>query len=390
MPLKNDGNLEDLLDPQPEAPVQQESTPPPETPPQPQVGETQAQPAVSSLPASLASRAQAAGLPLDGINSTDSFAEAILDRYLQDKAYAEYGRSSLVAGNGVKGERYEPSSQPEGEHESIEQGFDEQGHFGNLWKVAELDEASKYAVQQGIVVMGEDGLFQAKPGYESLVLPILNNINQSHIAQKEQVSKLFEGNFYQNIDKGLWPALEHRFQKMLEERLSSQFQTYEQKQSENTFIDSFQKENAAWLYGQNGQLSPDGVRFQEAVWELREKGITDAPTLAKYAIKIAGINTNAGTPPTGQPPAGVGTPPAPPTNGKARDEHGRFLPAGTPAPVPPPDKSKQETFLDRVRRQATLSDNRGGGLNSGSEYQVANEGDLENMFTDAWRQAAVT
>lgn len=387
MPLEDDGNLEDLLDPQPEAPVQQESAPPPETPPQPQVGETQAQPAVSSLPASLASRAQAAGLPLDGINSTDSFAEAILDRYLQDRAYAEYGRSSL-AGNGVKAERHEPNSQPEAEQESIEQGFDEQGHFGNLWKVAELDEASRYAVQQGIVVMGEDGLFQAKPGYESLVLPILNNINQSHIAQKEQVSKLFEGNFYQNIDKGLWPALEHRFQKMLEERLSSQFQTYEQKQSENTFIDSFQRENAAWLYGQNGQLSPDGVRFQEAVWELREKGITDAPTLAKYAIKIAGINTNAGTPV--QAAAAPGQNPAPPTNGKARDEHGRFLPAGTPAPVPPPDKSKQETFLDRVRRQATLSDNRGGGLNSGSEYQVANEGDLENMFTDAWRQAAVT
>lgn len=383
MPLEDDGNLEDLLDPQPEAPVQQEAAPPPETPPQPQVGETQAQPAVSSLPASLASRAQAAGLPLDGINSTDSFAEAILDRYLQDKAYAEYGRSSLAYSPQPVAKEAVPANEQREENE-----FDETGHFGNLWKVAELDEASKYAVQQGIVVMGEDGLFQAKPGYESLVLPILNNINQSHIAQKEQVSKLFEGNFYQNIDKGLWPALESRVQRMLEERLNSQFQSYEQKQSENTFVEQYQKENASWLYGPNGQLSPDGVRFQEAIWELREKGITDAPTLAKYAIKIAGINTNAGT----QVPAAAspGQTPAPPTDGKARDEHGRFLPAGTPAPVPPPDKSKQETFLDRVRRQATLSDNRGGGLNSGSEYQVANDGDLENMFTDAWRQAAVT
>jgi len=120
---------------------------------------------------------------------------------------------------------------------------------------------------------------------------------------------------------------------------------------------------------------------------LRNNGINDPQILANYAIKIAGINTHAGSaaPATtnGQ-PAGQGQP-APNTD-KARDPQGRFLPAGTPAPVPP---TKQETFIDRARRHLTNSDSRGGGLNSGADYQVANEADLENMFTDAWKHAAV-
>lgn len=391
MPFEDDGNLEDILTTPPQAEAeesQQVEQPVGETQvdptPQLQVSEPKTEPAVSSLPASLVSRAKAAGLQLDGINSLDQFSEHLLDRWNQERAYAEYGRTSL-AGNGVKTSRQETAGDAQGEKETVEESFDEGGHFSNLWKVAELDEACKYAIQNGIVTLGEDGLFQAKPGYETMALPLLQTINQSHLAQKEQVGKLFEGNFYQNIDKGLWPAFEARLNRMLDERLNSQFQSYEQQVSERSFVDNFVNENKSWLYDAGGNLSADGLRFQQAVNELRQNGITDSQVLANYAIKIAGINTQP--PATVQPESSV-QPSGGQNTEKARDEQGRFLPAGKPAPVPP-QKTKQESFIDKARRHVTHSDSRGAGINSGSDYQVANEADLENMFTDAWKHAAV-
>lgn len=390
MPFEDDGNLEDILTTPPQAEaeeMQQVEQPVDETQvdptPQLQVSEPKTEPAVSSLPASLVSRAKAAGLQLDGINSLDQFSEHLLDRWNQERAYAEFGRTSLANPKHHADEINKTPASEEGEGQESE--FDENGHFSNLWKVAELDEACKYAIQNGIVTLGEDGLFQAKPGCETMALPLLQTINQSHLAQKEQVGKLFEGNFYQNIDKGLWPAFEARLNRMLDERLNSQFQSYEQQVSERSFVDNFVNENKSWLYDASGNLSADGLRFQQAVNELRQNGITDSQVLASYAIKIAGINT--------QPPATVQSEsPVRPSGGqnteKARDEQGRFLPAGKPAPVPP-QKTKQESFIDKARRHVTHSDSRGAGINSGSDYQVANEADLENMFTDAWKHAAV-
>lgn len=392
MPIEDDGNLEDLLTAPPESESPQEEAVgtevQAESNPQLQASEAQAPPAVSSLPANLVSRAKAAGLQLEGVNDPAQLAEMVIDRWNQERPYAEFGRTSL-SGNISKADHNKPNAQEQGEDEGVDQGFDEEGHFNSLWKTAELDDACKFAIQNGIVMLGEDGLFQAKPGYETMALPLLQSINQSHIAQKEQLNKLFEGNFYQNIDKGLWPAFEARINRVLNERLNNQFQTYEQQVSEKSFVDRFVTENKSWLYDATGNnLSPEGLKFQQTVQELRNNGITDPQVLANYAIKIAGINTNAGATQSGQPSGGGGVTPAPNTD-RPRDEHGRFLPPGTAAPAAPP-KTKQETFIDRARRHVTKTDNRGGGgLNSGADYQVANEADLENMFTDAWKHAAV-
>lgn len=391
MAVEDDGNLEDILTQPPQVEDQGEAvnTEVQADSPQLQAGEpTQVEAAASSLPASLMSRAQAAGLQLDGISSADQLAEQVLDRYLQDRAYAEYGRSSL-AGNGPNRQPNQPDSQDGGETDPVEEAFDEQGHFSNLWNVPALDDACKYAIQNGLVVLGEDGIFQAKPGMEAHVLPLLQTINQSHLSQKELVGKLFEGNFYQNVDKGLWPAFESRLNRMLDERLNGRFSDYQKQVTEQSFVDKFVTDNKAWLYDATGNnLSADGIKFQQTVEELRKNGITDPQVLANYAIKIAGINTHAGSAAqataTGQ-PAGQGQPA--PNSGKARDEHGRFLPAGTPAPVP--QKTKQESFLDKARRSVTNSDSRSGGLNSGADYQISNEAELENLFSDAWKQAAV-
>jgi len=256
MPMEDDGNLEELLTPQPPAEASQEGAVTEvqsESTPQPQVSQAQPEPVASSLPGSLASRAKAAGLQLDGITSADQLAEQVLDRYLQDRAYADYGRSSLAKGQSPQGGQGNEEGDGQAEDGTAQAEFDESGHFSNLWKVTELDDACKFAIQNGIVTLGEDGMFQAKPGYETMALPLLQTINQSHLGQKEQVGKLFEGNFYQNVDKGLWPAFEARLNRMLDERLNSQFQSYEQQVTEKSFIDTFVNDNKAWLYDSTGQ-----------------------------------------------------------------------------------------------------------------------------------------
>jgi hypothetical protein len=61
------------------------------------------------------------------------------------------------------------------------------------------------------------------------------------------------------------------------------------------------------------------------------------------------------------------------------------LPAGTPAPLGPPP-TKQESFIDNARKQAAASSNQGSYTEAGGDYVVANEGELENMFDNAWRK----
>jgi len=366
--------------PEPEAPVADV----PEA-----VSSEQAQPETPSQPSfatsGLYARAQAAGLPLDGIDNEASFAEALLDRYMQDRAYADLGRSSLATPRSnevVDGKRQ--NNQSAAEQDEDESDFDPDSHFNSLWQVPQINEQAKFLIQQGIVELGENGLYQAKPGFESLALPVLNELNHAHVAQREQMQKLFEGNFYQNIYKGISPVLERQFQRMLEEKIQSQFQTYEQQVQAQSFEQKFMDDNKAWLYQPDGRLTADGEKFRQTVAELREQGITDPQRLANYALKLSGINTNAGAAPA--PTLAPSTTAVTPADaGRPRDEHGRFVPAGTPAPSAAP-KSKQESFIDEMRRKAGASSNQGSYTDNGSEFVPANEGELENMFTNAYRR----
>lgn len=346
--------------PEPSQPAASSATPPEQpalTPEQP-----------SFATSGLYARAQAAGLPLDGIDNEGAFAEALLDRYMQDLPYAQHGRSTLSgAGKGSK----QPADDEE-DDDADPEGFDTDAHFGSLWQAPQINDQAKFLIQQGIVQLGDNGLYEAKTGFEAMALPVLNELNQAHVAQREQMQKLFDGNFYQNIYNGLSPALEHRFQKMLDERLATQFQSYDQQVQASSFEKQFTEQHKAWLYQPDGRLTADGEKFVKTVHELREQGITDPQKLADYAVKLSGVNTN---------PAPSQPAPATPANaGKPRDGQGRFLPAGTPAPV----VKKQESFIEEMRRKAAPSGNQGSYTEVAGEFVPSNEGELDNMFTNAW------
>lgn len=383
--------LEDLFGttepatPEPVAPDTQSSAPP-QQPPAPPAAPAAASPQEPSKPSTptvalpsfatsgLYARAKSAGLDLDGIDSPDSFAEVLLDRYMAERPYADHGRSQLAS-------QYKPeqsSVAPEKEQDGDGQ-FDLDGHFNSLWSVPQVSPEAKFLVDNGAVVQNpETGRWEAAPGCESLALPHLASINQFQAAHKQSLHSLFEGNFYQNIDKGLWPAIEHRVQNLLEQRLGQQIQTYHQEQQAQSFEQQFINDNKSWLHDANGRLTAKGEEFRQAVATLRERGMTDPKELAEWAtLKIGGIPQTTQTPAEGQPTAG---------NGKPRDEHGRFLPAGTPAPGGPP-KTKQESFIDSARRQAAASSNQSGTYSdAGGDAVVENDGELENMFTNEWKR----
>jgi len=327
----------------------------------------------------LYARAQAAGLPLDGIDNEASFAEALLDRYMQDAPYAQHGRASLTtSSNKAGGKAVGKADEPTGDDDDEDSdGFDPDSHFGSLWQAPQINEQAKFLISQGIVELGDNGLYQAKAGYEAMALPVLNDLNQAHVAQREQMQKLFEGNFYQNIYQGISPVLEHRFQKMLEEKLNSQFQTYEQQTQATSFEKQFTEQHKAWLYQPDGRLTADGEKFRQTVQKLRDEGISDPQKLADYALKLSGVNTT---------PAPTDTTPAAPADvSRQRDEHGKFVKATDGQPAAP-TKTKQESFIDDLRRKANASSSQGSYTDAAGEFVPANDGDLENMFTNAYRK----
>jgi hypothetical protein len=214
-----------------------------------------------------------------------------------------------------------------------------------------------------------------------MALPVLNDLNHAHVAQREQMQKLFEGNFYQNIYKGISPVLEKQFERMMNERLQQQFQSYEQQTQAQSFEQKFMDEHKAWLYQPDGRLTADGEKFRQTVAELREQGINDPHKLANYALKLSGVNTNTGAAaPTQATPAVT-----PADAGRPRDEQGKFI-KGTDAPPSAAPKSKQESFIDEMRRKAGSSSNQGSYTDDGSGFVPSNEGELENMFTNAYRK----
>jgi len=331
------------------------------------------------------SQAKSLGIPLDGITDEKALLKAAIAAYQVERPYAQHARASLSQPQ-VKPDREvdDHVANTKGDQVPGEDVFDPDKHFGSLWSAPKLDDAAKHLIEYGIVQLGEDGLYQAKPGYEAMALPVLNSLNQAHVAQKQQLAKFFEGNPYEAIYKAILPAIRHEMSRDFQELSTESLQTYEQQ----AYADKWESDNSKWLFTNdaagNRMLTPDGQKFADQVAVLKAKGISDPQTLSEWGLKLAGINTNAGAAAgtVTQPVAGI---PAPNTE-RPRGPDGKFLPA-TAATVPVEKPTTQQSFLEKAKERASASPN-GGGY-SPSTPVVANQGDLETMFTTAWRQAAV-
>lgn len=357
--------------------------PEPQTPPTAQVPETtpsqsDQSAATSPAPASppttgpqpavspgLLERAKAAGL--DGeFNDYESMMTAVLDRYISERPYVEYGRSQLASGQQSAQQQAHGEAAPDTE-EGDENAFDLDKHFSSVWSVPKLSDNAAWAMKHGVFTEDENGRIVAAPGMEQYALPHLTEVNHFATAQRE-LNEKFRENPVKFIYEGMMPALEHKFGQYFQQLNQQTVQTYEQQ----NFVKQFETDNASWLYEGN-KLSERGMQFKQIVGELRQDGINDPQRLATLAMKILGPAPTAqpNTPPaTEGEQAGTTPAPAAPNTDRPRNPDGTFA-----------KPTKQESFLDSARKKATASESHGGGAPASAI--VANEGDLENMFVTA-------
>lgn len=358
----------------------EEQTPEVETPSTPEASlppsqQEQAAEATPALPPSLLARAQQAGLDgLDGIDSPDKFAEYLLDRYMQVQPYADYGRSALTQ----SGKQQLPDNQGHGSADDDRDGgvdkFDENKYFSDAWQVPQLSPAASFLLEKGAFELNDLGMITPAKGYESLAMPHLQEV-QAYQQSKAAQNEAFAANPVKFMAEKLLPYFEHKFSDRWQNTVQERFQEYEHQNFEAKFIE----DNKAWLYTADGKaFSPEGVRFRDAVAELREQGITDPQRLANLATRLAGIDTNkagAGAQEARQeadptPAQNKSTPPKDPQTGK-------FVKA---------EKSKQESFLDEMRRKAKAGTSQGSHEASGAAPVVSNDGELDAMFTKAFQE----
>lgn len=342
----------------------------------PAIPETQPE----ATPNPLFEQAKAAGLQFgDDVKDEAGLAKFLLSKYQEQQPYAAYGQQYLA-----NPPAQAPASQQAAEpvQQDVDEAvFDLEGHFTNLWKANELSPQSRWAIENGIVSLGPEGIYVPKAGFEQMALPILNEVNEAHIAQKQQLGKLFEGNPYKAIYEAVLPAIKHELTREFQQLNQQSFQSYEQQ----GFVEKWKQDNASWLYQPGTQnLTPDGAKFAQTVQELQEQGLSDPKKLADYALRIAGINPKAAA-------AAPVQQPAPVTGERPRGPDGKFLPVEAAAPAVPPvaPPSKEESFLDKAKRRAAAGSSSQGYSESNPDHAVAaNQGDLDSMFVNAYRQMA--
>lgn len=372
MPEELGLNLEDQLIP-PATPAPDEaSLPDPSPQPQAQAdaGSSEPQEVVSAtttgLPPNLTARAQQMGLSLEGIDTVEKFNDFLLDRYAQERPYADLGRSSFA--QPVAQQHSDTGNQSESEPSTDE--FDEQDFFSKAWTVPALSDGAKWAIQHGAFETSEDGVIvpSKEPHLHTIATQYLREVNDYQQAKAVQ-NEAFATNPVKFMAEKLLPYFEHKFSSKWQSLADQKFQERDHANFESQFI----KDNSKWLYTSDQKaFSPDGLKFVEAVKALRADGITNPQRLAELAVKIAGINTNAG-PGAQEARQDANQSPAPNKVPAKDPKTGQFV-----------KQTKQESFLEEARRKASGGGNQGGYADQGGLVIADNEGDLDEMWNQGW------
>lgn len=316
------------------------------------VAETAAQEVAAPSP--LFERAKSLGMDLGDIDSNDKLAEFLLTKYQESQPYIQAGQHFLSQPK---------QADPTEEEEQDDDGggdFDSAKYFTEKWPVPKWEATFTQAIQAGFVTQDESGKWVAAPGAEMIVAPILGPLNQAHAAKQQAVQSLFQGNFYEQVYQALDKPLEHRIQQAIQQALGK----YQQTTKQTGFVESFEKEHAAWLFEQkNGAraFTAKGQQLRDATEQLMKSGVTDPQQAITFALSMIG---------------GVPKPAAP------------VVPAATPAaPITPEQKSEQKknSFLKKAVARAAHSPQSRGHTTS-DDPQVVDQSELDSMFVHAGRQ----
>lgn len=326
--------------------------------------------------------AQEAGLPYEGLTDAQ-IAQAMAQHIVRTRPYAQYGQQLAPHADQIK-QYFDSQQQPPGQTPSQPapaaaepQGWDADRYFNDKWNVPEWSEKYDYVIQNGMVQRNaETGLYEATPGFESMVMSILPGLNESAGMTAQQWQGITRGNPY----KQFYDVLLEPMRQAWQEDVQSFVAEYSQRQQQEQRINDFEASNASWLYGVdplNGQrvLTAAGQQFYQAIATLREDGVTDPQRLLERAMQLTG---RSGAPPTQAQPPAI-TPPSAP-----------IAPPVPPAPVSPQvaNQQQQQTFLQNALERASYSPQAGGYTQVASDHPVTvDENELNNMFVSGFRTA---
>lgn len=316
-----------------------------------------AAPSAPSISAELLERATKHGLDFSSAQSDKDFAAALFDAYEANLPFAQHGRQALAT----------PPVQPvEEPQEPEEAAFDLDKHFSEAWKLPELSAGAQWALSHGAFTENEQGAIVAKPGLEQAALPYIREI-QEHVRAKERLTEDFQKNPVRFMYDKLIPALRHELRTDFEQidretRTASEAEAFEKQ---------FIEQNKDWLF-QNGQLSAAGQKFQQEVQRWRAKGVSDYEALASLAMQTSRPSAPP-APANPQTPAAQVAAPQRTDRGDGRASDGTFV-------------SKQESFLESAKRQSAASAGGGRSTQSPEDFVPANRGELESIWTQAFRK----
>jgi hypothetical protein len=239
--------------------------------------------------------------------------------------------------------------------------FDLDKHFDKEWGAPAWDKQWDFFIDKEMLVKDEEtGLLVPKPGYEAMVAPHVQKINDALELQSKQHLNLFRGNPYKAIHQALSPVLKREMEQFFTERFGAQ-QTQAQQQTE---LQSFEKQYGSQLFDQAGQPTAIGAKLGQIAGRMMDNGMPEHEALT-LAAEAMGLSAQAAAPAAAQPAI-----------------------APTPAQA---SGAKVESFIDQARRNASHQPNsapHAGPTTNPAQPYVSGEVELANMWSQAAAQAA--
>jgi len=358
------------------------AVPPSPTPaPEPQAQASQQSAPAAPTPAPVspwAQAAEAAGLSHDGLNE-EQLAQAVRDYIGSTRPYVAYGQQVAPYADQIR-EFFERQGQPATPAAAASDGkpapeeWSEERYFQEKWDAPKWDNSYTFAIQQGMVQRNQDtGLYEAAPGYESLVIGLLPGLNQAASFTAQQWQDITRGNPYRQFYDVLAEPMRRQWQSDMQKLIAEEFERYGVSQH----VNSFEAENASWLYTVDPQtgnrvLTPQGQTFYQEIETLQEAGVTDPQRLITLAMRHISASTPLVAPQSGAPDAATQPPPVP-------------APAASPQVA---SAAQQATFLQNALQRASHSPQAGGYVQPAPDHPVTvNEQELGNMFVTEFRNA---
>jgi hypothetical protein len=309
----------------------------------------------------LLEQAQGLGLNVNDYKSEAALARGVLEHLQKQQPYVSYAQQLLPYADDIKSyfetikqpRRPEPEPTPQTEEEWTAQRYFQEKYGGPGWK----DDFNQ-AINSGLVQRDpETGMWVASPGQELAAGGILQELNRA----QQHTSKFWQGLASKNPYEQFYDVLKEPILREVERRVEEIVGQREATTKQRDVVSDFETKHAFWMYATDpvsGQRVPTdaGREFFGTVSDLRENGISDPVKLLQLASKIHGIGSEAKE----QPKAAV--------------------------PSQQEPSQKQQSFLESARKRAqhTPSARQRGG---DDVPQVVSEGDLESLFSRAYREA---